>query len=145
MLPEYRFVLYNYTAFYFSCQYDTIKLQNFIHSNATQASCNTEIQKIILADDRSFDIYNATEWSGSKLVTEKLYLNIADAPYMSLDSDWWDRDYMAEMSVGRISTRKHITDFIFSDTILIDYLCGVCYNNIIIFDNINPLFLGGTQ
>lgn len=83
---------------------------NFIHSNAAQANCNTEIQKVILADDRSFDLFNATEWSGSKLVAEKLYLNIADAPYLSLDSDWWDRDYMAEMSVGNDSLYTLVGD-----------------------------------
>lgn len=76
---------------------------NVFDSGAAQGDCSTVIQKLLLADDTTYDLFNPTEWSGAKLVSQRLFLNIADAPYLSLDEDWWDRDYMASMTVGNDS------------------------------------------
>ena len=73
---------------------------NFIDNGTDAADCNTEIQKLILADDTAYDLFNATEWSAGKLISQQIYLNIADAPYLSLDEKWWDKDYMTAMSIS---------------------------------------------
>lgn len=73
---------------------------NFIDNGTDAADCNTEIQKLILADDTSYDLFNSTEWSAGKLISQQIYLNIADAPYLSLDEKWWDKDYMTAMSIS---------------------------------------------
>lgn len=72
----------------------------FTDTSTPQANVNTVVQKLLLSDDTSYDIFNVTEWSGAKLVGEGLFLNVADAPYISIDKPWWDATTMEEMSIG---------------------------------------------
>lgn len=83
---------------------------NVFDSGVAQGDCSTVIQKLLLADDTTYDLFNPTEWSGAKLVSQRLFLNIADAPYLSLDEDWWDRDYMSAMTVGNDSLYTLVGD-----------------------------------
>ena len=83
---------------------------NVFGSGVAQGDCSTVIQKLLLADDTTYDLFNPTEWSGAKLVSQRLFLNIADAPHLSLDEDWWDRDYMSAMTVGNDSLYTLVGD-----------------------------------
>lgn len=66
-----------------------------------------------------------TQWTGAKLVAEGLYLNVADAPYLSLDEPWWDKDYMSEMSIGNDKLYTLVGDYAIDRT---RYLTCCYYN-----------------
>jgi len=72
----------------------------FTDTSTPQADVNTAVQKIILADDTSYDVFNVTGWTGAKLIAEGMFLNIADAPYIDVDKPWWDSATMEAMSIG---------------------------------------------
>ena len=73
---------------------------NYVDSGFGSSTDTAAISTLLLADDTSYDLYLPVQWSGGKLVAERLYLNVANAPYISFDKPWWDVDYMREMSVG---------------------------------------------
>lgn len=72
----------------------------FVNSGYGSSTDTAAISTLLLADDTTYDLYLPVQWSGGKLVSQGLYLNVADAPYISFDEPWWDLDYMKEMSVG---------------------------------------------
>lgn len=98
---------------------------NLVTTGCDQRNCGTEISTLLLADDTSYDAFFATQWSGGKLVSEGLYLNVADAPYLSFDKPWWDLGYMREMSVGNDRIYTLVGDYAIDRT---RYLTCVYYN-----------------
>lgn len=73
---------------------------DFEDPGVAQGSCADEVQKILLANDSTFDVYCMTQWSGVKLIPQGLLMNVNDAPYLSYDKPWWDIAYMREGSIG---------------------------------------------
>lgn len=98
---------------------------NFSQAVSESAQCHNEISKLLLADDTSYDVFFVTQWTGAKLVAEGLYLNVADAPYLSLDEPWWDKDYMSEMSIGNDKLYTLVGDYAIDRT---RYLTCCYYN-----------------
>ena len=74
---------------------------DFQDPGVAQGDCTKAISTLLLADDTTYDLYCATQWSGVKLVPQGLYMNIVDMPYISFDAPWWDVAYMQEMSMGQ--------------------------------------------
>jgi len=72
----------------------------FFNSGVPTSNTGTEIRKLILADDTSYDVYHGVQWNCRDLVLEGLFYDVGDAPYLSLDKPWWDSDYMDAMSIG---------------------------------------------
>lgn len=60
----------------------------------------TEISKLILADDTTYDVMNIVQYGAGYLCAEGLYCNMMGAPYIDLTNPWWDYEYMKEMTVG---------------------------------------------
>ena len=98
---------------------------DFQDPGTLQAECNTAISTLLLADDTSYDVFCATQWSGTKLVPEGLYMNIVNMPYLSLNEPWWDLSYMQEMTVGNDRLYTLVGDCIIDRT---RYLSCVYYN-----------------
>ncbi len=73
---------------------------NFIASSDGEGGSCAEILRIMTADDTSFDVFFATQWQCALCIPQGVFLNIADAPYISFDKNWWDVAYMREMSIG---------------------------------------------
>ncbi|MBQ8510431.1 MAG: hypothetical protein IJ493_11050 [Clostridia bacterium] len=73
---------------------------NYYNSQTPTSNTGTEVQKLLLADDTTYDLYHVVQWNASTLAAEGLYLNVKDAPYLSLDKPWWDGEYMKEMTIG---------------------------------------------
>ena len=74
---------------------------DFQDPGVAQGDCTKAISTLLLADDTTYDVYCATQWSGVKLIPQGLYMNIVDMPYISFDEPWWDVAYMQEMSMGQ--------------------------------------------
>ena len=113
---------------------------NFQDPGTLQAECDKAISTILLADDTSYDVFCATQWSGTKLVPEGLYLNLVDMPYLSFDAPWWDIAYMQEMTVGSNRLYTLVGDCIIDRT---RYLSCVYYNKLLygnLFDEADGLY-----
>ena len=113
---------------------------NFQDPGTIQAECDKGISTVLLADDTSYDIFCATQWSGTKLVPQGLYMNIVDLPYLSLEKPWWDYAYMQEMSVGADRIYTLVGDCIIDR---MRYLSCVYYNKLLyenLFDDPDGLY-----
>ncbi len=73
---------------------------DYYKSPIATSDVGAEIQKLMVADDNTYDLFNTVEWNSATLAAEGLFLNIKDMPYLSLDEDWWDYEYMKEMTIG---------------------------------------------
>lgn len=72
----------------------------YFNSGVKTSNTGTAIQTMLMADDTTYDLYNTIQWTSAKLVLEGIFLNIADAPYISFDKPWWDGVFMEAMSIG---------------------------------------------
>ena len=79
-----------------------------------------EVPKLILAGDTSYDVYHVVQWNAAKLAAEGYYLNVYDAPYLSLDKPWWDAEYMQEMTVGENTIYALVGDYAIDRTRCLD-------------------------
>lgn len=98
---------------------------DFVDSGVYQGECNKAISTLLLANDTTFDIYCATQWNGVILISQGLYLNINDMPYLSLHEPWWDLAYMEQTSMGTDRIYTLVGDCIIDR---LRYLSCVYYN-----------------
>ncbi len=73
---------------------------NYYNSGVLTSEAGNEIRKHVFAGQSEYDIYQLVEWCSSELAVEGIYLNLNGMPYLSLDSEWWDGEYMKEMNIG---------------------------------------------
>lgn len=93
---------------------------NFYNSHVLTSDTGTEVSKLILAGDTSYDVYHVVQWNAAKLAAEGYYLNVYDAPYLSLDKPWWDAKYMKEMTVGENTLYALVGDYAIDRTRCLD-------------------------
>ena len=93
---------------------------NFYNSGCLTSQTGAEVPKLILAGDTSYDVYHVVQWNAAKLAAEGYYLNIYDAPYLSLDKPWWDAEYMKEMTVGENTLYALVGDYAIDRTRCLD-------------------------
>lgn len=93
---------------------------NFYNSHVLTSDTGTEVSKLILAGDTSYDVYHVVQWNAAKLAAEGYYLNVYDAPYLSLDKPWWDANYMKEMTVGENTLYALVGDYAIDRTRCLD-------------------------
>jgi hypothetical protein len=74
---------------------------NFYDCGFDAVMTGTEMRKLIMSDSTDYDLYNIVQWTGASFVTEGLFMNMADAPYMNIDEPWWATEYIREMGVGK--------------------------------------------
>lgn len=72
----------------------------FYNSDTPSSETGTAMQKLVLANDDTYDMYHVVQHCSANLATEGYYLNMADAKYISYDEPWWDYKYMKEMTIG---------------------------------------------
>ena len=93
---------------------------NFYNSGCLTSETGAEVPKLILAGDTSYDVYHVVQWNAAKLAAEGYYLNVYDAPYLSLDKPWWDAEYMQEMTVGENTLYALVGDYAIDRTRCLD-------------------------
>ena len=72
----------------------------FFNSDVMTSDTGSEVRKLVLAGDDTYDLYHIVQWNGAQLAAEGCYTNLGDAKYISYDKPWWDYKYMKEMTVG---------------------------------------------
>lgn len=99
------------------------------YHDANGADSHTDISTIFLADDTTYDLYLPKQWNGGKLVMEGLYLNLYDAPYLSLDKPWWNKHYIDNMTISNDRIFTLIGDYSINYTAEIGCIyCCIYYN-----------------
>lgn len=73
---------------------------NFVDTGTAPGQTGAEMQKLIMADDTSYDLFNFVQFAGAHFIADGLFYNAKDSEYLSLDQPWWDTAYMEEMTVG---------------------------------------------
>ena len=53
-----------------------------------------------MAGSTDYDFYNVVQWNTAKYVTEGLFLNLENAPYIDVEKPWWSTEYMNEINIG---------------------------------------------
>ncbi len=73
---------------------------NYFDSGILTSDVGTTVRSNVMTGEDAFDIYQVVEWCSVELAAEGIYLNLKNMPYLSFDADWWDHEYMKEMTVG---------------------------------------------
>ena len=76
---------------------------NFVDNGVGSSDTGTEIRKLIMAGSTDYDFYNVVQWNTAKYVTEGLFMNMMNAPYIDIEKPWWATEYMKEFTVGNTS------------------------------------------
>lgn len=73
---------------------------NFTNSGVAPGETGKNVQKLIMSDDTTYDLFSFVQHTGASLCASGLYYNVMNSKYLSLDKPWWDYDYMKAMTVG---------------------------------------------
>jgi len=72
----------------------------FTDTGIGSSDVGAEIRKLIMSGSTDYDVYNVVQWNTAKYVTEGLFLNIIDAPYIDIGKPWWSSYYINEINIG---------------------------------------------
>ena len=73
---------------------------NYVDTGVASGDVGTNIRKLLIAGDTTYDLYNVIQWNCSKLALEHCFLNLSDAPYLDISQPWWSKDYIDAISIG---------------------------------------------
>ncbi|MGM9624748.1 MAG: hypothetical protein ACI3XM_03470, partial [Eubacteriales bacterium] len=73
---------------------------NYVDTGVESGVVGTEIRKVLMAGDTTYDLYSVIQWNSSSLALEHCFLNVSDLPYLDLDQPWWSQQYMDSLSIG---------------------------------------------
>lgn len=90
---------------------------NYVDTGVASGDVGTEIRKVLMAGDTTYDLYNVIQWNSSKLALEHCFLNLADQKYLDLDQPWWSQAYIQNMSIGSESNIYFVTGDVSLDMI----------------------------
>ena len=71
----------------------------FEQLDADYSSCSTPIKKIIMAGDDVYDIIINDLYPMANLSIDGNFLNVADAPYIDYERNYWYKGYMEQLSL----------------------------------------------
>lgn len=74
---------------------------NFVDTGVGSSDTGTEMRKLIMAGSEEYDFYNVVQWNSAKYVTEGLFMNMAEAPYINIEEPWWSTAYIDEINIGK--------------------------------------------
>ena len=90
---------------------------NYVDPGVASGDVGTEIRKVLMAGDTTYDLYNVIQWNSSKLALEHCFLNLADQKLLALDQPWWSQAYIENMSIGSNSNIYFVTGDVSLDMI----------------------------
>lgn len=105
---------------------------NFYDSLCQSPDTAKEAKKLIMADSSEFDMFHLVQYNAVNLIMEGYLMNVYDAPYISYDKPWWNRDYMSEMAAGKdryfllvgdycIDTTRNLTCIFYNKSLYEDF------------------------
>ncbi len=105
---------------------------NYVDPGVESGNVGTEVRKILMAADTTYDLYSLIQWNSSALALEHCFLNVTDLPHLDLGQPWWSQQYMDALSIG------HNNVFFLAGDISLDMIRTIAamYFNKNIFQNI---------
>ncbi len=113
---------------------------NYVDTGIASSDVGTNIRKLLMANDDTYDLYNVIQWNSSALALEHLFMNVSDVPYIDLKQPWWSKNYIDALSIGSDSV-YFITGDISLD--MVRCIGSVYYNKNLYanyFDDANGLY-----
>ncbi|NLZ36322.1 MAG: hypothetical protein GX897_02435 [Clostridiales bacterium] len=59
------------------------------------------IEKSVTSGSNDYDFIFGIQYEFVPLVLKGMFMNLEGAPYIDIEKDWWDKDYIHECSIGR--------------------------------------------
>ncbi len=105
---------------------------NYVDPGIESGNVGTEVRKLLMAADTTYDLYSLIQWNSTALALEHCFLNVTDLPHLDLGQPWWSKSYMEALSIG------HNNVFFLAGDISIDMIRTIAamYFNKNIFQNI---------
>ncbi len=73
---------------------------NYVDPGVESGNVGTEVRKVLMAADTTYDLYSLIQWNSSALALEHCFLNVTDLPHLDLGQPWWSQQYMDALSIG---------------------------------------------
>ncbi|MGI6203082.1 MAG: hypothetical protein ACOYID_06735 [Eubacteriales bacterium] len=73
----------------------------FTDTGVFSSDVGNAIRSMVMSGDTTYDIYNIIQWNSAILVTEGMYRNLYNLPYVDIDKPWWSDYYINEVNIGR--------------------------------------------
>ena len=74
---------------------------NFVDTGVASSDTGTEMRKLIMAGSDEYDFYNVVQWNSARYVTEGLFMNMVEAPYINIEEPWWSTEYISRINIGK--------------------------------------------
>ncbi len=72
----------------------------FLDSDINVSKTSAAITADILSEDHAYDVISGIQWATAGLVLENMFYNVAEAPHLSLDREWWNSAFMAKTTAN---------------------------------------------
>ncbi len=73
---------------------------NYVDPGVESGNVGTEVRKVLMAADTTYDLYSLIQWNSTALALEHCFLNVTDLPHLDLEQPWWSKTYMDALSIG---------------------------------------------
>ncbi len=90
------------------------------------------IERSVTSGSNDYDFVFGVQYVFVPLVLKGMFMNLEGAPYIDIEKDWWDKDYIHECSIGENKR------FFISGDITLGLICqqSCCYVNKQMFENL---------
>lgn len=103
----------------------------FTDTGVGSSDTGNAIRSLVMSGDTTYDIFNVVQWNAAILVTQGLYRNLIDLPYVDIEKPWWSQYYIKEINIG-----KNNRYFLCGDISIDMIRCISCmYFNKVIFED----------
>nr|MBQ4319578.1 hypothetical protein [Clostridia bacterium] len=73
---------------------------DIVYGPTASGEYSTSYYNLVIAGDHVYDIIATVHAAGIKYSHEGIFTNLADAPYIDYDAEWWNYDYIKEVAVN---------------------------------------------
>ncbi|HHW25187.1 MAG TPA: hypothetical protein GXX22_07015 [Clostridiales bacterium] len=73
----------------------------FTDPGVYSSDVGNHLRSMVMTGDTTYDIYNIIQWNSAILVTEGMYRNLIDLPYVDVEKPWWSEYYIKEVNIGK--------------------------------------------
>ncbi len=88
----------------------------FTDTGVYSSDVGNAIRSMVMSGDTTYDIFNVVQWNSASLVTEGVFRNLIDLPYVDVEMPWWSDYYISEINIGK-NNRYFLCGDISIDTI----------------------------
>lgn len=72
---------------------------NLFNSKVGSGDNGTSVRKLIMSGSNEYDLFSGIQWNMMKHVSEGLFYNMIDAPYINIEEPWWATSYINNANI----------------------------------------------